>query len=92
MHLLNILFFTFQSYVTGDERLLRREELLARLLLRHHRRHGALHCPDCPDAQTVDCVQVFRLLSIWFEDEETIVAVLHTGFSMEFPYHPQVKI
>merc|ERR1740131_516042 len=32
---------------------------------------------------------VFRLLSIWFEDEETIVAVFRTGFSMEFPYDPQ---
>merc|ERR1719153_689484 len=32
---------------------------------------------------------VFRLLSIWFEDEETIVAVFKTGFNMEFPYDPQ---
>jgi len=32
---------------------------------------------------------VFRLLSIWFEDEETIVAVFRTGFPMEFPYDPQ---
>jgi len=35
---------------------------------------------------------VFRLLSIWFEDEETIVAVFRTGFSMEFPYDPQELI
>jgi len=32
---------------------------------------------------------VFRLLSIWFEDEETIVAVFRTGFKMDFPYDPQ---
>jgi len=32
---------------------------------------------------------VFRLLSIWFEDEETIVAVFRTSFPMEFPYDPQ---
>merc|ERR1719239_539035 len=32
---------------------------------------------------------VFRLLSIWFEDEETIVAVFRTGFTMEFPYAPE---
>merc|ERR1719192_2775075 len=31
----------------------------------------------------------FRLLSIWFEDEETIVAVFRTGFPMDFPYDPQ---
>eukprot|EP00092_Neocalanus_flemingeri_P009389 GFUD01010103.1.p1 GENE.GFUD01010103.1~~GFUD01010103.1.p1 ORF type:complete len:1007 (-),score=275.67 GFUD01010103.1:1080-4100(-) len=35
---------------------------------------------------------VFRLLSIWFEDEETIVAVFRTGFSMDFPYDPQELI
>jgi len=35
---------------------------------------------------------VFRLLSIWFEDEETIVAVFRTGFTMEFPYDPQELI
>jgi len=32
---------------------------------------------------------IFRLLSIWFEDEETIVAVFRTGFKMDFPYDPQ---
>merc|ERR1719397_449718 len=32
---------------------------------------------------------VFRLLSIWFQDEETIVAVFRTSFPMEFPYDPQ---
>jgi len=32
---------------------------------------------------------VFRLLSIWFEDEDTIVAVFRTGFAMDFPYDPQ---
>merc|ERR1719167_282629 len=35
---------------------------------------------------------VFRLLSIWFEDEETIVAVFRTGFKMDFPYDPQELI
>ena len=32
---------------------------------------------------------VFRLLSVWFEREETIVAVFRTAFPMEFPYDPQ---
>ena len=32
---------------------------------------------------------VFRLLSIWFQDEETIVAVFKTTFPIEFPYDPQ---
>ena len=32
---------------------------------------------------------VFRLLSIWFQDEETIVAVFRTTFPIEFPYDPQ---
>jgi len=32
---------------------------------------------------------VFRLLSIWFEDEETIIAVFRTTFPIEFPYDPQ---
>ena len=32
---------------------------------------------------------VFRLLSVWFEREETIVAVFKTTFPMEFPYDPQ---
>merc|ERR1719209_827762 len=32
---------------------------------------------------------VFRLLSIVFEDEETIVAMFRTGYSMEFPYAPE---
>jgi len=31
----------------------------------------------------------FRLLSIVFEDEETIVAMFRTGYSMEFPYAPE---
>merc|ERR1719187_2631153 len=31
----------------------------------------------------------FRLLSIVFEDEETIVAMFRTGFKMDFPYDPQ---
>ena len=31
----------------------------------------------------------FRLLAIWFEHEETIVAVFPTGFQMSFPYDPQ---
>jgi len=35
---------------------------------------------------------VFRLLSIWFEDEDTIVAVFRTGFKMDFPYDPQELI
>ena len=34
---------------------------------------------------------VFRLLSIWFEDEETIIAVFRTTFPIEFPYDPQVE-
>merc|ERR1719495_897791 len=34
----------------------------------------------------------FRLLSIVFEDEETIVAMFRTGFPMEFPYDPQELI
>ena len=32
---------------------------------------------------------VFRLLSIWFQDEDTIVALFRTGFPIEFPYDPQ---
>ena len=35
---------------------------------------------------------VFRLLSIWFEEEETIVAVFRTTFPIEFPYDPQELI
>merc|ERR1719210_2276484 len=35
---------------------------------------------------------VFRLLSIWFQDEETIVAVFRTTFPIEFPYDPQELI
>ena len=31
----------------------------------------------------------FRLLAIWFSQEETIVAIFLTGFKMEFPYDPQ---
>ncbi|QQP53455.1 Chloride channel protein, partial [Caligus rogercresseyi] len=32
---------------------------------------------------------VFRLLSIWFENNATIIAVFLTGFKMDFPYDPQ---
>ena len=32
---------------------------------------------------------VFRLLSIWFQEEDTIVALFRTGFPIEFPYDPQ---
>ena len=34
---------------------------------------------------------MFRLLSIWFQDEETIVAVFRTTFPIEFPYDPQAR-
>ena len=34
---------------------------------------------------------MFRLLSIWFQDEETIVAVFRTTFPIEFPYDPQER-
>ncbi|CAB4059445.1 CLCN2 [Lepeophtheirus salmonis] len=32
---------------------------------------------------------IFRLLSIWFKDNTTIIAVFLTGFKMDFPYDPQ---
>ena len=32
---------------------------------------------------------VFRLLAIWFNQEETIVAVFMTAFEMSFPFDPQ---
>jgi hypothetical protein len=31
-------------------------------------------------------IHPLRLLAVWFEQEETIVAVFGTGFGMEFPY------
>eukprot|EP00095_Tigriopus_kingsejongensis_P012757 snap_masked-scaffold30_size591359-processed-gene-2.10 protein:Tk12757 transcript:snap_masked-scaffold30_size591359-processed-gene-2.10-mRNA-1 annotation:"chloride channel protein 2 isoform x2" len=31
----------------------------------------------------------FRLIAIWFDEEETIVAVFPTGFDPSFPYDPQ---
>ena len=37
-------------------------------------------------------VLLFRLLSIWFQDEDTIVALFRTGFPIDFPYDPQELI
>ena len=34
----------------------------------------------------------FRLLSIWFNYEDTIVPLFGTRFEMEFPYDPKVII
>ncbi|KFM68328.1 Chloride channel protein 2, partial [Stegodyphus mimosarum] len=32
---------------------------------------------------------VYRLLAVWFEDEETITALFRTKFSLDFPFDPQ---
>ncbi|XP_043199053.1 chloride channel protein 2-like [Amphibalanus amphitrite] len=32
---------------------------------------------------------VFRLLAVWFEDEETITALFKTDFKVDFPFDPQ---
>ncbi|XP_043213453.1 chloride channel protein 2-like [Amphibalanus amphitrite] len=32
---------------------------------------------------------VFRLLSVWFQDEETITALFKTDFKVDFPFDPQ---
>ena len=33
----------------------------------------------------------FRLISVWYGDIDTIVAVFMTGFHMEFPYATTVR-
>ncbi|XP_035225606.1 chloride channel protein 2-like [Stegodyphus dumicola] len=32
---------------------------------------------------------VYRLLAVWFEDEDTITALFRTKFSLDFPFDPQ---